>query len=396
MRRVFLTIVGVLALSAQAPAPSSVSAHYSAYRAALAAGDNANAAREAGLAYDASVARDGDGGSTGALAVNLAMVRLANGDAVGAYEPALRAQGIVQNGGALDPLLVSLLLGRSELTDAHGVEGTQRLLAALPQARGNADMLNQAYDAAREAALWNATAQHFAEAAAAWALTAEFVQGAPGDRNVALAQARIAQGAALFSEAAALEDQSFRAGGGATGSNIRAVDPRRHEQAAAAFNDAMRVLAPFAHQTGANENLTVAQAGFASALAWRRFIDARLQSIDRSSVDPIPWASGGGGTGFSVGPPCPMRAVARPEPNYPPFLNNQWPYGVVVLRVTTSEAGVLEDIRVAGAVPAQGGFVEAVERVAPRWSVEPLEGGPPNCSHPRVRFMSIMFRLGPE
>ena len=75
--RFLFAIAAIAMLAPQAHAQqSAVMQHYRAYEAALQQGDIPTAAREAQAALAASEARDGDGGRTAVLSLNLAIVRL--------------------------------------------------------------------------------------------------------------------------------------------------------------------------------------------------------------------------------------------------------------------------------------------------------------------------------
>lgn len=70
-----LAIVLAVAGPVAAQAPNPVLTHFRAYRAALESNDLPTAEREAAAALAASEARDGDGGRTAVLALNLASIR---------------------------------------------------------------------------------------------------------------------------------------------------------------------------------------------------------------------------------------------------------------------------------------------------------------------------------
>jgi hypothetical protein len=72
----FILTLALVALPAAAQTPNPVVGHYRAYNAALERGDLATAETEARAALAASEMRDGDGGSTAVLALNLAHVLL--------------------------------------------------------------------------------------------------------------------------------------------------------------------------------------------------------------------------------------------------------------------------------------------------------------------------------
>ena len=67
-------------VAASAQTPNPVIQHYRAYQAALDANDFVAAEREAAAALAASEQRDGDGGRTAVLALNLALVRFNHSD----------------------------------------------------------------------------------------------------------------------------------------------------------------------------------------------------------------------------------------------------------------------------------------------------------------------------
>ena len=153
MRTAILAVLAAgLAATASAQtgdAPNPVIAHYRAYRAALERNDMAAAEVAAEAALAASEARDGDGGRTAVLAMNLAQARLDRGRTREALAPAQRAHGLALSRGAqsgVDPLLASLILGRAELAGDDGNEA--RLVAALEQAKGRSDVHTEAYAAA--------------------------------------------------------------------------------------------------------------------------------------------------------------------------------------------------------------------------------------------------------
>jgi hypothetical protein len=80
MLRAFLALVlmtlTLSAAEAQAPPNGSVLDHYRAYRAAFDQGDISGAEAPAQAALLASQTQDGEGGRTGVLALNLALVKL--------------------------------------------------------------------------------------------------------------------------------------------------------------------------------------------------------------------------------------------------------------------------------------------------------------------------------
>ena len=127
--------------------PNPVTPHYRAYREALARGDLATADAEATAALEASQLRDGNGGSTPALALNTAFVRLREGHREQALVPAQLAATLVNGPQShLDPLIVDIAVKRALLR--LGDQSEADLLAALNTAQSHGAPDEFVYDGA--------------------------------------------------------------------------------------------------------------------------------------------------------------------------------------------------------------------------------------------------------
>ena len=379
MRNLVLIVCGALLLSAQA-APSPVIAHYRAYNAALERGDMATAESEASQAYDASLAQDAAGGRTGVLAANLAKIRLHNGHVADAYVPARQAFDIANGNPAadVDPLLATLLLGRAELTEQHAGDGQPRLRAALEAAKSRPDLGADAYDAAVQLAQWNAIHEDFgltpsrqgdlAIAADAWNYAAQFAQYAPGDHQIAQAEALLAEGVARFN--------LFR--------HDPDAGPSARSRAIDALTQAAQILAPLAAQRAGTE-LTLAQRDYGYAMAWGINSGAAAEHPDAFRF------SFGADPNTAAAKYCPTHIVAEPQPHYPMHAASIEREGVVILRILIDD-GHATDIRVASAIPGFW-FADAVAEVAPQWRIEPVDDAPDDCVMPSVRFQFVRFLL---
>jgi len=377
----------VLAIAASAQQPNEIVAHFRAYRAALDQGDLATAERETGAAYDASVAKDGDGGATSVLAINLAQVRLNSGRRAEAYEPALRAFTIASTvpGAQVDPVLARLVLGRAELTEAHDREGRERLSAALQIARANASLDAETYAAAADLGRWHSAQNDFAAAANTWDIAQQKADAAGGENGFARAEARLNRAAAMIARAMVA---TVRAQARPTDTRIGANVDRTLAEADATLLEAQNIFGPDAYLPAPASGLTLAQLYFAQTMAWRTmagaFAEARgLEPTNRSRPD------------FMIAsddprPLCETRMPADPLPNFPPNANGAFLTGAVVVRVQIDEAGNVIDRQVAAAIPDRW-FREAVERVAPQWRLERLPSSAPNCRFPAIRYVTVAF-----
>lgn len=380
MRKFALLACAVVLLTAQAPS-NPVMAHYRAYSAALERGDLQAAETEAERALEASVSRDGNGGRTGVLAINLAKVRLHNGNAAGAYSPALQAFTIASGdpSAGVDPILASLVLGRAELTEQRDDAGLERLLGALEQATTHPEIGGDAYEAAVQLAQWSAPREDFGfvpgregdvnTTALAWAYAGRFAAYSSGDHDLALAEALLAEGASRVN--------AFRR-------NPSKINER--ERAAEALTQAAQILAPLAAQRSGTE-LTVAQRDYGYVLAWSVWAGAAF-----SNPRSFPFAFGSDENPNTPGVTyCETRLIAQPEPNYPQHAASIERDGIVVVRVLLDNNGA-SDVRAAAAIPGHW-FADAVSEVAPRWRVELADNATSGCEMPSIRYAFVRFML---
>lgn len=372
------------------PSANPVVAHYRAYRAAFTANDLATAETEADAALHASVARDGDGGRTAVLAVNLAKVRLVRGNADAAYSPALQAFTIVSThgGSGVDPLVARLVLGRAELTEARQREGRSRLEATLREVATRADLRGEAYDAAADLARWLYGQQVYDGAANAWNSATEFANAVEIDQGIQTAQAQIGYGASRIQDATRLQYQERNR---PTDTRIVVNADREYRAADQALWDAQSILGPLAYSSAEPGGLTVAQRAFANAVAWRGYLRSFLTTTTQASLplDYAPANDASASTGGSV-PRCQMHVVAEPLPAFPPGASSYFVVGAVVVRLLVDERGNIIDRRIAAAVPGLW-FQPAVERVLPQWRVEREADSPTPCRVPRIMFFPIRF-----
>jgi len=353
--------------------PNEVVQHYRAYLAALDSNDLAGAEREAAAALAASEARDGDGGSTAVLALNLAEVRLDIGNGAGAVQPAARAAALAQSNAdaRVDPLVARLLLARAEVA-ANATGAPIRLRAVLDEALARGGHEDRAFLGARDLAiaLRPAGAQ---QALDAWQLAERFTR----DNASWRAEALIGQGEALIE----LTDlRPYRT------ADTR-MEARSDTRAHTAFAQARDLLAPYVLQTPHEVGvITPAQAYYARTLAYMGILRALQVTADREYeriggmvIDRDP------SDGLAA---CDYNIRHHPNPRYPSDALARWGVAGVTVRMMTNGAGQLVESR---AVSSVGGpsFSEAVNAVAPRWTIE-LRGDQ-NCSRSVVMYMPVMF-----
>lgn len=393
MRAAFAALGAVLVMAQAAPSPSPIMAHYRAYRAAMDAGDIATAETEAAAALEASVTRDGDGGRTGVLALNLAQVRLQRGRIAEANAPALQAQRIAATraDSGVDPLLARLVVGRSMLTSGAGRSAGANLETTLQEARSRTDLTDEAYFAAADLGRFYANENLFVSSAESWAIAAALADPNQPEHRVAYAEARLGEGIARYSEIVRSQDQRRTRPSDTT---IR-LQTDRYAEADAAFAEAERILAPLAYVDGGGMNLTPAQSMYSLTRSWRNVLYSFLFSTgqqnivagqryaERAIAYQIPVQASA--------PICDFTVNADPRPHFPADAEQRVVVGAVDVRMLLTPDGRVEDIRVSGAVPQQW-FREEVEAVMDRWTVTRADSSAPNCVFPRVLFYSFSFR----
>ena len=372
-------------LAAAQQAENPIVTHYRAYQSTFDAEDFATAETEAAAALQASMARDGDGGATAVLAINLAKLRLVRSEIELAYPPALQAFNIAQANAAsgVDPLLARLVLGRAELSQARSSAGRPRLETALHDAAARQDLHSEAYDAAADLAQFLYRQQDFSDAASSWASAQQFANSIAIDQGFQAAEARIGEGASLIMHATRAQYQE-RAN--PTDTHLHVSAQPEYRRADQVLSEAEDLLSSVAHEHAQPGALTVAERAFANAMAWRQFLSASLTSTNQAQV-PVNDAPP---AGASSQPICPMRLISEPAPNFPPGANAGFVSGAVVVRILVDAQGNIIDRRVAAAVPGVW-FQSAIESVLPQWRMESEPVGPETCRIERAWYFPIQF-----
>lgn len=375
--------IGLVASVAVAQTSDDVMQHYRAYRTALERGDLAAAETEAEQALAASEARDGDGGRTGVLALNLATTRLSANDAEGALAPAQRAVALAQNGGTgVDPLFAELTLGRAELATSQQPERLARVFASdavvsLPSA--------DAFSGAVQLGTWAIVHRQPDVARQAWQAAGLHASGSEFGEDYGLGVARTWEAGSII-----MTEIGY---GGA-----RRIDRTQAVEAYTLLGEALAVLYPLALHEAPNLELTVAQRALADAMAWRTLMRAKMLSDGQSLPRLRPEAEGDADGMAELGasdisaPRCLVRTRARPRPTFPDEELQDSQVGAVVLRVRLdAEGNVIQHEVVARA--GREGFAEAVDRVASRWRVSRREDSLPNCRMPASLLLPVSFNI---
>ena len=357
--------------------PNPIMEHYRAYRVALEQNELVTAEREAEAALRASEARDGDGGRTAILLLNLAHVRLRIGRGGEALVPAQRVFTLAQQGApGVDAKFAELTLARAELA-ALGAPGADRLEALL---------LTPASLPEAELGAWAMREEDFERAQFAGSVAAAYPQGALYGEAFGLGVARIAEAAAIIR--------------GEIGPRGRSRMNRDNAHAAYAhLLEADRVLAPLASIESPTLELTHAQRALAESRAWRAALSAKLIA-DHQRIPETPREAQGDADGLMelgavdlARPRCLMRIEAEPPPTYPHAARIRGGVAGVVLFFRTNEGGEVVSHQVAARV-GDPAFAAALERVAPRWRVVKIEeGSAPNCRMAASILQTVRFAV---
>ncbi len=384
-------LLWALCATASAQTPNPVIQHYRAYEAALDTGDLNAAEREAAAALAASEARDGDGGRTAVLALNLATVRFLNNNVAGALAPGQRALTLAQTHGetitGVAPAFAQLLVARAELAAGHD-GAAERLAAAIEAAQQQRLAPAEIYDAALEHAVFAFRNERYGESARSWAIAANFSEGS----RLAPAHAR---GMALTGGAAALVLDEVDG-------RRRRIEPAVASEAYGMLVEALNVLATLP-SVNTDGEVTLAMRSYAEALAWRAVLHAKLASDGRRIPEVQP-AQGDGADGLNEvyagavsaaaqAPRCHIRVEPRiPSQLYPDEALRQGRLGGVAVFFRINAAGELEDVEALASVGGAA-FGDSVER-AGAWRVERRADSPPDCRMAMNVIRSISFQLG--
>jgi TonB family protein len=367
---------------------SGVSAHYRAYRAALERGDLATADAEATAALEASQLREGNGGSTAALALNAALVRLSGGHRELALAPAQLAASLAANPAAhIEPLVADIALKRAQLR--LGDQSEAALLQALTNAHEHNDLLEYVYDGAVDLGGWAIQQQHLPTALEAWRIASH---ASPGDSDAAVlsrAYALVEVGISMFRIETNASQPLQQRTAPQPASNGHSGSPPSVEVYRVLL-DAARILRPLAERPAPDGNLTRAQLLFARAMAFARAEYARLSDfgVDRSSVEEV-----SGSIKIAAHPGvtlCIIHPIAEPRPSYPSAAQRDLNVGAVVARFVIDGSGHVTDARTVATV---GGatFEQSVSSVVGRWGVERGPGSAPNCDMAMTLFVPVVF-----
>ncbi|MES1201524.1 MAG: energy transducer TonB [Pseudomonadota bacterium] len=370
MRRTIIALVLAVmfgaSAAAQAPGSDTVLENFRAYRAAMARNDLIGAEHAAVLALAASEARDGDGGRTAVLAMNLALVRIQQGRVAEAREPAARALQLAEASGArsgVDPLLARLTLGQAELeTDAAA--GRARLVAALAEADARSDLNDSTVDAASALGRWFFEHDQLDDARAAYATVVTHSPGNDPLSTFIRARAETAEAAAWL-KPGRLGHSSHRA-----------------EEGQRLLADAVQLLGPLvAHENGQGE-LTTLQRVYAQALAWRAFahlLDPHVDYVDVPPMDPQKCMVQLNAPGNDWEKYYPMMAAVRSQS------------GVVVVRTIIDADGGVTRMDVVAAAPNEL-FPTAAQRIFDEVQITRRADALEGCTMAQLHFFALVFR----
>jgi TonB family protein len=387
LRALLLPLVLVASPAAAQTTPDPVLQHYRDYRAAVERQDWAAAETSAAQALTASEARDGDGGRTAVLALNLAITRLIANDAAGALGPAQRALTLAEAGApGVNPTVAALTLGRAELV-TRGQTGAERLAALLADDSALANVpAEEIYPAAAMLGAWAMQQSQHERARESWSVAARHAAGSIYGEEYGLANARLW-------EAAAIITHEVRGG-------QRRMNTDNATEAYGMLAEAYALLRPMALIEPAGVELTVAQNTYANVLAWLGAVRAKL-AADGQRTPNWPGEAQGDADGMSeIGAPtdltlprCLVDLDPDPLPRFPEEELRRSQLGVVVVRLQFDDAGNVVQHRVVARAGSEG-FQRAVERVADRWSVTRDADSPAHCRMPRTLLSPVSFVLG--
>lgn len=385
MRRICAALFAVIALGlapAAAHQSNPVLEHYRAYRAAMDRGDTVAAEAEALQALAASERRDGDGGRTGVLALNLALVRLMNDHASDAVGPAARALRVAETNVAagVDLVMAQIVLARAELGAAREESGAarsaaQRLGDLLVQAEPRQDLRAEVYAGAAQLAAWQFARQRWRDAERSWSIAERVADGASGDPRWARGYAQIGIAASM------LMTEGHTA-------MIRPDAQRAWDELVAAGD----AFLPSLRQPFVDGQLTPPQFAFAQAFAWRAALNAKLTS-DEVDIRRPPFQSGYVlGSPASNPPYCEVSFATRVSLDYPDEAESHGGVGAVVLLLETNDKGEVVRREVVTAVGEA--FAESIEDADGVWRIEAGEGSAPGCRLDMMWLQAVVFSFG--
>jgi hypothetical protein len=391
----FLSLVAGAIMLASFPAAAQTSnpvlAHYRDYTAALERGDLPAAETAARAALASSEQRDGDGGSTGVLALNLAHVLLERNNPVEAAAPAQRALAIALASGPagrVDPLVAELAVQRSALPNATS-ESAEQFWFALLRAHEGGARNEPVYDAASDLARWAGGRDEFDLAARAWRVASEASPGDDAEAVLARAEALRGLGSTLLLRDIA-RDRTVRIATlthrpGSSEADTSPMEP---------LIEAVRITRPLARTPGPADALTNTQYSFAVSLALMNAARARLGSMNgwEETGRLTDWSELSGlliaRAGEESATLCTLNITPASTLRFPRDMQNRYGVGAVVVRFSLSPDGALT---AAEPIASAGGesFYETVRRA--RWEASRRDDAAPGCAMPAVSFRSIAF-----
>ena len=384
--RVLAAILALLVMlaSASAQTPDPVHEHYRAYNEALAAGDLERAETEAAAALAASVERNGEGGRTGVLAINLAILRLGLQHAPEARAPAAEALAIAEARGSdsgLDLLMARLVDAQARLGegDDQGARAEQ-LRAILEQARARHDLDEQTLSASMALGAWGMSNNHPEQAAAAYDIAASISGAEDTEAPTLAAAAKIARAAQLLNPSAAGR-------------------PRREAvaQARELLADALNVLCRLVLAENARGDPTPLQIAFAKGMAWNTVAWFNASRAERAAARPDGQADEtDDGPASLLGPNICRMTINSSGSDfsrfYPGGALSGAQQGVVVLRILVEADGSVSRTDVVASAPAEL-FSGSASRLVQQVGVRRARDAPENCTMEQVKFMSVVFRI---
>jgi tetratricopeptide (TPR) repeat protein len=393
MSRLACVVAMFLALGAPPAAAQTsniVVTHYRAYNAALERGDLETAETEARAALNASETRDGDGGSTAVLALNLAHVLLQRNKPADAAAPAGRALALAQSQGEasrVDPLVAELAVQRAALPSATP-ESAEQFWFALLRAREGGTRNEPVYDAASDLGKWALARDSFDLAARAWRVASNASPGDDPEAILARAEALRALGTALLLRDIARNRTVVIANitrrSDASEADSSPIEP---------LTESVRITRPLAAIPGPDNALTNSQYSFALSLALLNASIARLGSMNGWDETPqLSRSSEVGGimlapANHAGGPLCAMTVRTEPNLRYPREAQNRFGVGSVVMRVAFGPDGALVS---ATPIATAGGEAFAAEARRVRWTAARADPEQ-DCTPPAVWLRSVTF-----
>jgi tetratricopeptide (TPR) repeat protein len=349
-------------LGGAAADPDPVMTPYRAFKEARAKDDLVAAEASAAQALAASQARDGRGGSTAALAFNLALVRLDLKRPADAVAPARLAVELAEAGAkGVDPLTARLLLGEAELT-ADPKANEDGLAKALKAAETRPDLDDFAYSAAM-ALVKAAVATHRPDnIVLAWRSAATHAAGAHSETA-------LVRGRALTEVAISL------------------VGERRFKESHDAIDEAIFLLAPLSPEQP-DDRFTVGESYLADAMAVR----AALGAVDGDTNHKSKFEFTGSRSLPGAAPLCGGRITPRPYPEFPrrPLMVGE--VGAVVVRFATDADAKVTSVRALSTI-VNPDFRKAVENPRIKWTYTP--DGKPGCRVASTdRLEVVRFLIG--